>query len=248
MDILTVCVDYADFLQVTLPEAMKYGNVTVATSPHDIQTIELCNALGANVVITGAWYKDDAPFNKGAGMNAALEALKPQGWLLSMDADIVLTPQPAGATPVALLDTDCMYGARRRECEQMSRWERCLRQRDYFHLRMSPLPPVYGKKGKGRVWGSRPTSNPVGIQGYFQLWHYASHPFKMHEHRTAAKYDVELGLKFPDHRRMLVPWPNYTVLHLGIRKTNWKGRKTEAWDTCGIPPGDLEKAAKIYYA
>lgn len=247
-DILIACVDYSDFLRITLPEAVKYGDVTVATSPEDITTIELCQKHGANCVITDAWYKDDMPFSKGAGMNVAVEQMKPKGWLLSLDSDIVMTPLPPNHISYDKFNEDCLYGARRREIERVAQWEKCIRERKYFRQRMSPLPPLRGKGQNKRVWGFRPTKNPVGLQGYFQLWHYGKHPIRFREHPTAAKYDVDLGLQFPDERRVLVPWPNYTVLHLGIRKTNWKGRVTASWETCGIPDGDLEKAAKKYYA
>jgi len=244
LDIITVCVDYADFLAVTLPEAMKHGRVTVATAPKDLATIELCKHHGVACVVTDAWYQDGDPFNKGAGINAALEARKPEGWLLSMDADIVLPPAPRNGTPIAQLDKQCMYGARRLECERMDRWEECLREGNYFDLPLSPLPRI-GKNG--RVWGSRPTRNPIAVQGYFQLWHYGERPYKLYEWRDARKCDVSLALKFKDRERKLIPWPKYQVIHLGIRKKNWRGRLTETWSTCTIPSGDLERAAEKHY-
>ena len=225
--------------------------MTVVTSSQDTKTIELCQQFDVRCVITDAWYKRNSPCNKGAAMNVALQEMQPSGWLLSVDADIILLPPPSGLTPE--FDPTCMYGARRRMCDEATRWSQCLRERDYIDLPMSSLPPVYakrgknGKRGKKKVWGHRPTCNPVGLQGYFQLWHYGSYPLRMQECIGANSYDVELGLKFSDDKRWLVPWPHYFVIHLGLPKVNWLGRKTEHWDMDPIPNGDLEMVAKSYY-
>jgi len=43
---VTVCVDYADFLEVTLPQAMKaFDNVIVVTSKKDKETQKLARGM-----------------------------------------------------------------------------------------------------------------------------------------------------------------------------------------------------------
>lgn len=69
----------------------------------------------------------------------------------------------------------------------------------------------------------------------------------MFEHKTAAKYDVELAMQWPDNQRTLVPWRDYSVLHLGERKKNWSGRVTEYWEVEPFDYDELEQAARDYY-
>jgi len=250
MDTLTIImtsVDYSDYLQLTLPEAVKYGRVVVATSPDDDRTIRIAESLGAECLQTYAWNNHRSPFSKGAGINAALEYAKPQGWLLLLDSDIVLLPPPPNFWPLSRLDTTCLYGVQRRQCPTEQLWRQCLNRKSWYDLPVDPLPLVRGRGRKKKVWGGRPTGNPIGLEGYFQLWHYPFDTRGLSECRTAAKYDVELGLRWPDDKRMLLPWAGYTVIHLGPARQNWKGRKTAQWSALPIPNGELEQAAEKYH-
>lgn len=251
LTIIMTCVGFYDFLELTLPEAMKFGRVIVATSPKDQKTIEVVERCGAECFQTKAWYKNEAPFNKGAGLNATIAHVKPSGWLLLLDVDIILMPPPPQATPISELDRKCMYGVRRRNCIDEDTWRKHSEQRTWYELKIEALPPIIRKprhKHQLRLWGHRPTSNPIGVLGFFQLWHYPTHPHGLFEHRTAAKYDVDLALKWPDAARKLLPWNAYSVIHLGPSAANWRGRQTKLWDIPEIPEGALEKAAAEYYA
>jgi len=249
LTIITTCVGYSDFLELTLPHMMCHGRVIVATSPTDVDTCAVAmNHVGdTGCFITDAWHKDGAPFNKGAGINAAIEFAQPKTWLLLLDADIILPPLPVQAKPETQLNPLHFYSVRRRDCPTADCWRRCLRDGKWFQLPMMPLPPVKRRGKKFMVWGVRPTANPIGLQGYFQLWNYELMPRKMHEHRTATKYDVDLALNWPDDRRMLLPWQGYCVIHLGTPRVNWKGRQTERWNVDPVSRISLASSAHLHY-
>jgi len=236
-------VDYSDFLALTLPEAVRYGRVVVATSLTDGSTEAVAKRCGAECFKTCAWNKYNAPFNKGAALNEALAYAKPDGWLLIMDSDILMMPPPPDRVGLNELDKTCLYSARRRSCKTEAQWKRCKRKKSWYSLGLDPLPAVR----KNKVWGKRPTSNPIGIEGYFQLWHYPTRPIGISENRTAAKYDVALGLEWADEKRLLLPWVDYAVLHLGHLGRNWKGRKTERWRVSPAESAALEEAARKHH-
>jgi len=250
MDELTIImtsVNYSDYLQVALPEAVKYGRVVVATCPGDGRTVDVARACGAEYLKTREWSKLQFPFCKGAGINAAIAYAKPQGWLLLLDSDTVLMPPPLDFTPLNHLDDTCLYGVRRRVCPTERRWKACVARQTWYDLPLDPLPVVRQHGQVMKVWGSRPTANPIGLEGYFQLWYYPSRPCKVPERQSAAKYDVELGLRWGDDKRVLLPWRDYAVLHLGPTGQNWQGRKTARWTTVPLLAGKLELAADRYY-
>lgn len=87
------------------------------------------------------------------------------------------------------------------------------------------VPPVKN----GAVWGKRRTSNPAAICGYFQLWNYVRCRGKKYfpYSPSAACYDVDFALSFPEHLRMFLE--DVEVLHLGPQRVNWDGRVSEAW-------------------
>jgi hypothetical protein len=218
------CVSYDDFLAITLPNNMDcLKSVTVLTAPWDSATIELARKCGVKILITTAWRA--GVFNKAKALNEWLSRIcypSPELWTLVIDADILL---PQGrAMPALELDTSILYSARRRLCEEEDQWlafrngERCLED---FPCEEIPIQ-------SGRLWGRYSTTNPAGLLGYFQLWNpaRAGCGLRFPEAPTASGYDVLFGLHFGAHRKFL---PDYEVLHLGPRRTNWQGRHSERW-------------------
>jgi hypothetical protein len=225
LHIVTVCVNYDDFLAATLPNMLAFADyVTVVTSMDDEATQMLVRKLGTGMFRTDAWYNDGAPFNKGAGLNRALEFINPNDWLLLLDADIML---PKMKLDTSKLDKRKLYGARRYGFESKAQWDN-IDRRDPNNWNVLP-PMALPKVIRGKLWGVYKTANPIGAQGYFQLWHWPSHPHRLKEHRTAAKYDIRLAMKWPDNMRELLPVPNFGVAHLGQRKVNWEGRTSKRW-------------------
>ena len=126
MRAITTCVDYDDYLSVTLPLNIGlFKKFYVVTSTEDTATQDLCNQHGATVIITDRFYEEGAIFNKGKAINEALNIIKEEsddGWVCHLDADIIL---PKGFND-ALLETDTIYGCPRLMCPNISAWKKYL--------------------------------------------------------------------------------------------------------------------------
>ena len=64
---LSICVDFADILALTLPRnARHFKNILVVTSPDDHATADVVKSVkNASLFTTDAFYRDGAVFNKG---------------------------------------------------------------------------------------------------------------------------------------------------------------------------------------
>jgi len=228
------CVNYADYLQLTLPAATRFADkVLVVTSLADRVTPDIAADHGVDCVATDEWYKNGSVFNKGAALNRAIAVAAPKDWILLMDADILLMPPPDNWH---VLHKKMMYGVRRRDIGNPEQWQRCL-DGCWYDMPYIPLPPIKRTPKGLKVWAYRKSGNPIAMQGYFQLWHWRTNPHTLKEHHTAAVYDSELAERWPDHLRHFVPWTNYSVMHMGQARVNWEGRTTEHW---AVTPPDLE--------
>lgn len=248
--ILTVSVDYSDFLRLTLPAMQQFGHVVVATAYHDLATQAIAKENDAELVITDAWFRHNAAFAKAVGMNVALEQIRGKlDWLMLVDSDILLMPPPEGAPAIDDFNKDHFFGARRLSCLTEELWDACYANGDWYtRLEEIPQPEIRKMRNGGLLWGKYSTTNPYGVQGYVQLWNYRRHPRKLFEFPNAGTYDVRLALSFADEKRYLMPWDKYFVVHLGLPKTNWFGRVSRVWR---VMPPDLEqlrRAAKAYYS
>lgn len=87
---IIVCVDYSDYLSLTLPyNRHHFSEVMIVTSPTDTKTQELAAANNCRVHITDAFYADGAVFNKFRAMEEAFGVYGRYGWLCIMDADVL---------------------------------------------------------------------------------------------------------------------------------------------------------------
>ena len=223
------CVDYDDFLSLTLPVNMlvlpRPGRITVLTAPWDRRTRSLALEHGADVFATTAW-RENGMFNKARALNEWLRHVRTTqncGWVLMLDADIIL-PRDLFVEWERLV-SDTLYGARRRMCLSESDWlEFSAGRRKMESFPTADLPII-----DGRVWGKCPTGNPAALSGYFQLWNCTleSAPKHLVEFPTAAEYDVYFALQFAERQRLFLP--GVEVLHLGHPRINWRGRQTERW-------------------
>jgi len=103
---LVVCVEYDDFLEITLPRNAKhFVDTLVVTSPTDKRTQAIAERCGCNVLATDAFYRYGASFNKGLAVEEGFEKLGRDGWICVWDADIVLPER----WDVASADPECLY-------------------------------------------------------------------------------------------------------------------------------------------
>lgn len=232
VEVLVPCLHYSDFLSLTLPVTRRlFNSVTVITAPDDLQTIQLCAACDVFAFQTDAWSTHGASFNKAAALNEYLSTLKAAHqdcWILLLDADILFVESIT--RHLAHLDQGGLYSIRRRLCETEADLGDFLDGALPFESFHVNVPPIVN----GRVWGRRPTSNPAGLLGYLQLWHLtgARGLRTLPESQTAAKYDVQFGLSFPEHLRKYLDCRE--VLHLGTPKVNWRGRVSSRWNGAAL--------------
>ena len=229
IECLTVCVDYADFLTwFLLHNAKTFDRLVVVTSTTDRATADLCEHHHVECVKTDAFYKGGIAFDKGAGINAGLERLSQDGWVLHMDSDIMLPPRTKQLLQAANLDPTMVYGIDRMMCRSFSDWLTFVEKPEVQHslnafVQASAFPI-----------GTRVAAMDEGADGYvpigfFQLWHPgASGVHAYPQHSDAGRGDFRFGRSWPRAKRALIP--EIVGIHLESETcdmaTNWRGRKT----------------------
>ena len=112
---LTVCVDYADYLERNLCTwSGSLDSLTVVTSSKDRLTQDLCRKAGARLHVTDIFYARGAAFNKWAALSEAVDAMPWLDWILLIDADIQLPEGWRAVTEAANPQPGFLYGAKRR--------------------------------------------------------------------------------------------------------------------------------------
>lgn len=88
---LVVCVEFDDFLSITLPRNKKHFSRTlVVTSCNDFDTQRIALENECECFTTDVFYQQGAVFNKGAALEKGLDILGRDGWICLWDADIVM--------------------------------------------------------------------------------------------------------------------------------------------------------------
>lgn len=213
---ITVCVDYWDFLSITLPLNRKhFAEVLVVTSSKDINTQDLCKELNVPFFVTDSFYSHGAMFNKWLALEEGLDHFGREGWLCIMDADI-LWPETISMPP---LEIGKLYGPRRR---------------------MSPhlLPESQ--------WKSCPIWNNGDFSGYTQIFSgddpllLNRHPWHELNWTHAGGADTFFQAKWEKENKIRLDWE---VLHIGAAGTNWCGRVAPIDNQ--RPPEAFERLAQL---
>lgn len=220
---IVICVEYDDLLEITLPRNARHlTEILVVTAPGDRRTVEVVRSVpAARCLVTDAFYRRGAKFNKGAAMEEGFTALGRDGWILVWDADIIL--------PDSLrfdgLDPAKLYGANRRILDDPRRWH-----------------PDF------KDWSDLPLSEETGYPGYFQLFNAAAPPIATRPwydvtYTHAGGGDGYFQSRWNPAMKERLP---FEVLHLGPRDTNWFGRVSVRRDEAAIAAsaeraGDMEK-------
>jgi hypothetical protein len=222
---LTVCVGYDDLLRVTLPTVLPHvQELLVITSPADTRTTALTVSHGrVRVHQTDAFYRGGAKFNKGLAIEEGFDALGRDGWILVLDADIVLPPDTSERLGECGLTPGRLYTPRRRILDDPTRY------------------PLWSDHTRWRGLPLRREDH--GFYGYFQLFHAADpvlarRPWYGVNWTHAGHCDNEFQRKWDrrDKHR-----PAFEVLHLGRCDTNWFGRVSGRIDGA---PADPEATAR----
>ena len=233
MRVVIPSVNYADTLSVTLPAwrvLLPDARIIVVTSPSDLDTQAVAREHGAGIVVTDAWYREGAVFDKARALDEAF-GFVPGGRrpargeaCLSIDADVY----PFGSLPVRLIPR-MIYGCPRYLCSSMAE----LAEHKAGATARSQLSLMLTRY-------TRPSGGPELVQGasdrlvdtcagaclgYFQLFAHQGHE-SFGSYPTAALYD----LKFRDQFRRRGVAPGFYVMHLGNScRSNWTGRTVPAW-------------------
>lgn len=219
MQCLTVSVNYADFLAYTLPaNVSQFDKMIVLTEEQDKATRKLCAYYDVECLLVEG--------NKGKKLNEGLKRLRPNDWVLQMDADIYLPPQTINIIKRKDLDKETLWGADRAMCQSYADFLRFLSSPSAYPEKFFTVPPF--------PLGAR-VAQHYGIGyipiGYFQLWHplgsaVFSYPTDHETEGSYARTDVVHAKKFSE--RGLIP--EIFVVHLEEGKSkmgaNWNGRTT----------------------
>ena len=226
---VTVCVDYADFLDESLTENLThFDEFVVVTSYSDKWTQAVCEKHSVQCVQTDVFNeRENDVFNKGAALNLGMSYLRHLDWILCMDADIVLPDRFRSLLNKVTLDTNCIYGADRLNVVGYEQWQdvknnfNYKRQFQYKYLIQNTALPL----------GARLVHNELGYCpiGYFQLWHSSMHRKYPLNAGSAENDDVLFASQWTRIKRILLP--TVLVHHLESEKNamgvNWNGRKTK---------------------
>lgn len=215
---ITVCVNFSDFLEETLPRNRnEFDRMIVVTSPDDVATQEVCWKCRATCL---SLFEPGKNFNKGVAINLGISAAPKTGWLCHIDADIVLPPGifERSEEHMRKAPSRAILGCHRKMCYSRADWE------SFLQGNTSVLRPELD-------WKNRPVKrngkNAVPV-GYFQLWRANTGIMYPTEFETAATSDLHFGRLFAP-RIFLEEW----AIHLGSvpheRGLDWNGRKTPPW-------------------
>jgi len=205
---ITVCVDYDDFLKITLPLNKRFLNKTyVVTESRDSKTIKVCQDNNVEIIYSTRIHESDKDvFNRGKGINTALRYIQRIGWVILFDSDIIFPSNFREKIENYQLETNCIYGLGKKVFESKESWNS---QTESY---------VNGDFG----------------YGHFQLFHGQSPNIQggyNENFKMANLSDVEFKNRWKRKQKSL--WDNNTpeyIFHLGIEKTNWGGRVTPRWD------------------
>ncbi len=243
IECVTVCVGYADFLSHTLPlNRGQFDRLIVITAPEDKQTVKVCDTYGVRYHRTDSIRSRWGGFHKARGINEGLQQLEMGGWVVHMDADIILPSHFRETIARADLDPTMLYGCDRMECHSYSEWQR------YFG---NPEPPIQGNgvfihttHAPFRI-GTRVQFQDAGGYvpiGFMQLWNPKSSGVKRYpeDHTTAGKTDSQFAKLWVRRKRGFLP--EIIAYHLESEQAemsvNWSGRKTKRFH---IDDGPLDR-------
>jgi hypothetical protein len=245
LEAVTTCVDYSDFLAHTiLFNKQCFDRWVVVTAPHDEATRRLCEYHDVEYVVTSAFYEDERSegahghgriyrpsFSKGKGINKGLEVLDRLGWVVHIDADVVLPPRARDMIEGAALDPTYLYGIDRLMAKDFDEW--CVhlaypeQQHDANIFIRANTFPFNVRVARHRDGTRRGGWLPIG---FFQMWNPAVsgvHDYPT-QHSSAARTDMQQGLRWDRAKRGLIP--EIVAIHLESEEVrmghNWEGRRT----------------------
>lgn len=231
-----VCINYSDFLKITLPNNKQYfDRVVVVTDTKDLETLKVCNFYNVKCIQTEAFYSDGEKVpNKAKGINEGLKDLNLNDWIIQMDADIWLPPLTRQILEQYPLEQDSIYGIDRLMCNSYQEWI------DFIHMNKKDIPHIH----EGWIY-LHMDHFPVGQRivqyhgegympiGFFQLWHPQGSGIHSYPVEIVGfdRTDVLHLKQFNREKRKFIP--DFVCIHLASEEhamgQNWNGRKTKGF-------------------
>lgn len=231
IECIQVCVNYADFLAHTLPaNKIHFDKMVVVTTSDDKETQRICEYHNVECVVTNAFYENGDKFNKGKGINAGLQKLSMDGWVVHLDADMYLPPLTRSILQRLDLDHFSIYGIDRMMCPDYESWMAFISKPKLLHQGWvyiyADVFPMGVRIGEYNNTGYTPI-------GFFQMWsprhskvyHYPT------QHGSADRTDVQFAKKWIRRCRGFIP--EIIAIHLESEALgtmdmgkNWNGRRT----------------------
>lgn len=219
LEVVIVCVDYSDFLDITLSKNIKhFDKVAIVTIERDKDTIEVCNKYGIDPVFTNRIYENGDKFNKGKAINDGLKTLTRKDWVLITDADMVMAKDLSSIIKRRQLDKQCIYGTSRYICPDFESWEKYQSNEDEKHK-----------------WKHQNKRINIGV-GFFQLVNGQCeqladrHDWYSEDYGHCGRSDRMFWRSWPDEKRGKIK--ELAAIHLGDDElaTNWNGRVTKKFN------------------
>lgn len=114
LECVIVCVNYAEQLALTLPRNKPLlDKIVVVTTAADKATHKVCAENKVKRVLTTRLHENGDAFNKGKAINDGLGVLTRAGWVLQLDADVLLPSDFRATLNRTGLDRQIFYGAKR---------------------------------------------------------------------------------------------------------------------------------------
>ncbi len=234
LESVTISVGYGDFLRAAAPfNRPLLDRWIVVTVPQDCETRSVCREFSIECIVSEEHTRDGA-FSKGRLIDRGFAMLRGDGWMMHLDADIVLPNDLHQVLEEAHLDERCIHGCDRLNVMGWDNWQKVQRS----GLRCRSNPYLVELDRPHTTVGARVANTGSGYSplGFMQLWsgkssiwrdsHTRRYPV---HHGSAARTDIQMGLQWDRRHRIHIP--EMIVWHLESEPcpmgTNWNGRKTK---------------------
>ena len=248
LEAVSVCVNYGDILAEVAPHNRPLlDRWIVATTAADEETREVCRKNSIETILCEDFYRDGAKFNKARGINAALQQLSGDGFVVHSDSDIAFPFDMRECLKDADITKGNIYGCLRVCVPGWDCWQKTKQQGLYS--RYQGWLTEYRDRAAGTYLGGQPCGPETGYTpiGFFQLWHGSEtfrwgSPRKFYpiHHNGAARTDTQFASLWDRKNRIMIP--ELLVFHLEHEEAknqmgvNWNGRKSPRFAPVSMSP------------